>query len=92
VNPKASTLRELFSHLDPLPESDGEEASKQSTTESDLIEKIEWEFGNVEGTSSHPESESKGANPSQPNQCTECGSDLSLHLDPNYCPDCGTKL
>jgi predicted transcriptional regulator len=92
VNPKASTLRELFSHLDPLPESDGEEGSKQSTTESDLIEKIEWEFENVEGTSSHPESESKGSNPSQPNQCTECGSDLSLHLDPNYCPDCGTKL
>lgn len=65
VNPKASTLRELFSHLEPLPESDGDEVFKRSTTESDLVEKIEWEFENVEGTSSQPASEEEGASPSE---------------------------
>jgi len=92
VNPKASTLRELFSHLDPLPESDSDEVSKRSTTESDLVEKIEWEFGNVEGTSSQPASEKEGASPSENKQCPGCGSDLSPYPEPSYCPDCGAEL
>lgn len=92
VNPKASTLRELFSHLDPLPESDGEEVSKQSTTESDLIEKIEWEFENVEGSSSQSAAEEKGTSTSENKRCSECGSDLSPYPDPSYCPDCGADL
>lgn len=41
VNPKPSTLRELYSRLDPLPESDGNEVAKQPSTESDVSEKVE---------------------------------------------------
>jgi transcriptional regulator with XRE-family HTH domain len=92
VNPKASTLRELFSHLDPLPESDGEAASEQSTTESDLVEKIEWEFENVEGASSQPSAGGKGTSNSENRRCSECGSDLSSYPDPSYCPNCGVDL
>jgi predicted transcriptional regulator len=91
VNPKASTLRELFSHLDPLPESDDEEVSKRSTTESDLAEKIEWEFENMDGTSTQS-AEEKGTSISENKRCPKCDSDLSSYPDPSYCPDCGAEL
>jgi transcriptional regulator with XRE-family HTH domain len=92
VNPKASTLRELFSHLEPLPESDGDKAVTQPSVGSDLIEKIEWEFEEVEGISSHTESEGKGTSPKKPTQCTGCGVDLSPYPDPSFCPNCGNEL
>jgi predicted transcriptional regulator len=49
INPRASTLRELFRHIDQTKEKnkDYQESSKQHTTESDLVEKIEQEFSDV---------------------------------------------
>lgn len=92
VNPRTSTLRELFNHLDPLSESDDDEISTQPTTNSDLAEKIEWEFENVEGVSSQSEPETKGTSTSETNRCSECDLDLSPYPDPSFCPNCGNTL
>lgn len=83
----------MFSHLDPLPDSSDEELSTRSETEPELIEKIEVEFENVEGTSSQSMS-AKNNNTTNTNtqQCPACGSDLSSYPDPNYCLDYGNKL
>jgi len=52
VNPRASTLRELFSHLDrSKKDNDDYKISKQHATESDLLEEIEQEFSEVDQTS-----------------------------------------
>ena len=90
VNPRTSTLRELFSHLDLQTDSVSKKSPTQPTAKSDLIEKIEWEFENVEGMS--------GSNTERPrlneedDLCPECSSDLSVYSSPSYCPDCGTEL
>lgn len=92
VNPRTSTLRELFSHLDPLPEAGDEKVSTQSTAESSLAEKIEWEFEKIEGMGSQSGPEGKRTSTSETNQCSECGLDLTPYPDPNFCPDCGSSL
>lgn len=92
VNPRASTLRELFSYLDPLPDSNENGVSSEPSAESELIQKIEWEFEEVEGTSSSLDPDAGSISPNEADQCAECGADLSTLPDPNYCPSCGVDL
>ena len=93
VNPRASTLRELFSHLDYQTNSGSEESSTASTIESDLFEKIESEFENMRGSTSQSSVQAdKSSNDKGSNRCNECSVDLSTYLDPNYCPNCGSEL
>jgi predicted transcriptional regulator len=51
VNPRSSTLRLLFSHLDPLTTSIDAESSTPSTTDSSILEEIEHEFETIQGPS-----------------------------------------
>jgi predicted transcriptional regulator len=92
VNPRASTLRKLFNHLDTSPDTDDDEKSKQSTTELNLAEKIEWELENTEEASSQSASEGNKSSTDGNECCSQCGSDLSLYPDPNYCPECGATI
>lgn len=91
VNPRSSTLRSLFSHLDPATTSPDTESSTTSTTDSSLREKIEWEFESVQGSSERSKS-AKDNRSVEKERCPECKSDLSSYPDPSYCPDCGTEL
>ena len=92
VNPRASTLRELFHHLEPVPGTVGNRSTTQSSSESDILDQIEQEFGNVEEISSQNESEVEDNGSNEVQRCTECGSDFSSYADPSYCPDCGTEI
>lgn len=93
VNPRASTLRELFSHLDSQMNSGSEGPSTLSAIESDLFEKIESEFENMRGSASQSNIQAgKSSNDKDSNQCNECSVDLSTYQNPNYCPNCGTEL
>jgi Predicted transcriptional regulator with C-terminal CBS domains len=92
VNSRASTLRKLFSHLDTSSDVGNAEESKQSATEINITERIEWEFENVEEPLFQPTSELKERNTSDHRHCSECDSDLSLYPDPNYCPNCGAVI
>jgi len=56
VNPRSSTLRLLFSHLDPLTTSTNAESSTPSTTGSSILEEIEHEFETIQGRSDLSES------------------------------------
>jgi predicted transcriptional regulator len=47
VNPRASTLRNLFNYLETPPTRDGETGSQKSLPESEVIEKIEREFKTI---------------------------------------------
>jgi predicted transcriptional regulator len=85
VNPKSSTLRSLFNRLEQQPESETEQPTAQYSTDSDLLEKIEWEFENVQSSSSKSGSETSEL-------CPGCDSDLSVYPEPSYCPECGTPL
>lgn len=90
VNPRSSTLRSLFSHLDPVTTSPETGSSTSSTTGSSLREKIEWEFENIQSSSER--SRSKDDRGGGKELCPECNSDLSSYPNPSYCPDCGTEL
>ncbi|OYR82101.1 hypothetical protein DJ84_11395 [Halorubrum ezzemoulense] len=93
MNPRASTLRELFSHLDSQMNSGSEGPSTPSAIESDLFEKIESEFENMRGSASQSNVQAgKSSNDKDSNQCNECSVDLSTYQNPNYCPNCGTEL
>ena len=93
VNPRASTLRELFSQLDSQMNAGSEEPSTSSTIESDLFEKIESEFENMRGSASQSNVQAdKNSNDKDSNQCYECSVDLSTYQNPNYCPNCGSEL
>lgn len=89
VNPRASTLRELFSHLQPRSESSGDAGSTQFTADSELVEKIEWEFENVEGNSGLDGQEPI---PGAETRCGHCGANFSVDFAPSYCPKCGNEL
>lgn len=91
VNPRSSTLRLLFDHLDSATDLPDTEGSSSPTTSSNLREKIEWEFESVQG-SSKVSTSNKDARSDGKDRCPECNSDLSSHSDPSYCPDCGTEL
>lgn len=91
VNPRSSTLRSLFSQLDPAATSPDTGSSTSSTTGSSLREKIEWEFESVEGSSEQADSDSGGRSGGN-ERCVVCDSDLSSYPAPSYCPECGTEL
>lgn len=92
VNPRASTLRELFSHLEPRPGAGDDAGSTQFTADSDLMEKIEWEFENVEGSSSQSGFEAEESSTGEAMRCGDCGSSFSIDFAPSYCPNCGNEL
>lgn len=91
VNPRSSTLRSLFSQLDPVATSPDTGSSTSSTTGSSLREKIEWEFESVEGSSEQAASDSGGRSGGN-ELCVECDADLSSYPAPSYCPECGKEL
>lgn len=92
VNPRASTLRELFNHLDSQMNPGSEEPSTTSAIESDLLEKIESEFENMRGSASQSKVQAGKSDDKDSNQCNECSVDLSTYQNPNYCPNCGSEL
>ncbi|OYR40767.1 hypothetical protein DJ82_06660 [Halorubrum sp. Ib24] len=93
VNPRASTLRELFSHLDSQVDSGSEEPSMPSKIESDLFEKIESEFEKMrDSTSQSTVQAGESSNDRDSSQCNECSVDISMYQNPNYCPNCGSEL
>lgn len=91
VNPKSSTLRSLFDHLDSATGLKDTKASTSPTTSSSLREKIEWEFESVQGSSKGSTS-TKGDRSDGKQRCPECYSALTSYPDPSYCPECGTEL
>lgn len=91
VNPRSSTLRSLFTQLDSAPVSSETASSPSSTTDSDLLVKIEQEFGELSGTfgeSEPPDNDDRG----EKHYCPACDSDLASYSNPSYCPECGTEL
>jgi len=62
VNPRSSTLRSLFSHLDPATTTTDTGPSTASTTDFSLREKIEWEFNNIQDSSERPNSNKNNRN------------------------------
>ncbi|MFW5949825.1 MAG: helix-turn-helix domain-containing protein [archaeon] len=91
VNPRSSTLRSLFNHLESATASLDTESSTSPTTGSSLREKIEWEFESVHGSSEQSESVKDGGS-GRNERCPACGSELASYSGPTYCPDCGTEL
>lgn len=93
VNPRASTLRELFSHLDPQMDAGSSEPSTRSTGDSDLIEELKSEFESIQRSASRSnERAGESSNVKVNDQCVECSVDLSTYQNPNYCPNCGTEF
>lgn len=90
VNPRSSTLRSLFDQLESTPPSP-EPVSSPSTTDSDLLVKIEQEFGEFSGSSDQSESVDND-NRDQKDYCPTCDSTLAPYPNPSYCPECGTEL
>ena len=90
INPRSSTLRSLFDQLESTTGSPDSGSSASPTTESDLREKIEWEFESVQGSSEGSTSNTDDKGDGQ--HCPECESDLTPYPDPSYCPDCGAEL
>jgi predicted transcriptional regulator len=91
VNPKSSTLRSLFSQLDPVATLPDTGSSTSSIKDSSLLEKIEWEFESVQDSSEQSHS-SKDDHNGRNEHCEKCGADLSSYPDPSYCPGCGSKM
>jgi len=90
VNPRSSTLRSLFDNLESATDSPDTESSNSPTSGSSLREKIEWEFGSVQGSSE--ESTANTDDRSDKQRCPECDSDLTSYSGPSYCPECGSVL
>lgn len=91
VNPRSSTLRSLFNHLDPATTSSGTESSTSETQDGDLLARIEQDFEEF----SEPSERSKSGDDNQDRErdrCPKCDTDIAVHPDPSYCPDCGTEL
>lgn len=91
VNPRSSTLRSLFNHLDSATTSSDTASSTSSTTDSDLLAKIERDFEDFPGPSERSESV-KDNQCGGKDRCPGCNSDLTSYPNPNYCPDCGIGL
>jgi len=91
VNPRSSTLRSLFDQLESTPTSPETMSSTPSTTDSDLLVKIEQEFGEFSGSSDQSES-AENDDRDQKDYCPTCDSALAPYPNPNYCPECGTEL
>jgi len=91
VNPRSSTLRSLFSHLDSATTSSNSASSTSSTTDSDLLAKIERDFEEFPGSSERSES-IKDNRCAGKDRCPRCNSDLTSYPNPNYCPGCGIEL
>ena len=91
INSRSSTLRLLFSHLDPLTTSRDAETSTSSTTSHSILAEIEHEFETVQGPSNLSDS-NETDHKNKKESCPNCDSDLSSYLNPNYCPDCGSNL
>lgn len=93
VNPRASTLRELFSHLDSRPEPDDDDSAEQIAADSGLLADIEREFDSLEATTAEPNTpDSATDSDADTHRCAECNADLSSYPDPSYCPHCGSEL
>lgn len=91
VNPRSSTLRSLFNHLDPVTTSSGTASSTSETQDGDLLARIEQDFEEF----SEPSERSKSGKDNQDRErdrCPECDTDIAVYPDPSYCPDCGTEL
>ncbi|WP_240730019.1 helix-turn-helix domain-containing protein [Halalkalirubrum salinum] len=91
INPKSSTLRSLFSQLDPVAASPDTGSPMSETTESSFLEKIEAEFDSIRLSSDRPQSASEEYS-GEKEHCPECYSELSSYPNPSYCPHCGAGL
>lgn len=91
VNPRVSTLRNLFEEIDPT--ADTEIKTSSDSTAKDPLEQIESEFEDMMTTVSDSDQPSgSGSGDSTPDRCGTCGDDLTEFPDCTFCPHCGTEL
>lgn len=91
VNPRSSTLRSLFNHLDPATTSSETASSTSATRDGDVLARIEQDFEEFSDPSERSES-GKDNQDGEKDRCPKCDTDLAAYPDPSYCPDCGTEL
>jgi predicted transcriptional regulator len=94
VDPRASTLREIFRQLDPAPGTASDADSSQTPIGSGLIEQItaELEEDDTQQPAQPDTAVTETESDNSVEECANCGGDLGAYPDPNYCPACGTQL
>jgi len=92
VNPRASTLRSLFEHLESVSTADTEMTVEQ-TGRSNILAQIESEFEDLDTTNHSSDFEAiENQTQNEKDNCSNCNEDLSEYPDPTFCPNCGTEL
>ncbi|SFR97391.1 Helix-turn-helix domain-containing protein [Halomicrobium zhouii] len=93
VNPRASTLRSLFDHLDPVSETidDGPTDSPGWESDNEILAEIESQFDALYDDDRSPDSGSTDS-VNELSECHSCEVDLSGYPNPTFCPHCGSEL